>query len=111
MKNLLSGLVLANLLLIGAAASSARADDGASLMTQSEFANRARKAEALAERVKRVNTYQTKIDKMKFNNGEWQRHSPTVQIPELDARAAGAALALLLGGAFVLVDRKKRLAV
>ena len=109
MKNLLSGLVLANVLLVGAA--QAHADDGASLMTQTEFANRAHKAEALAERVKRVNSYQTKVDKLHFNNGEWQRRSPTVQIPELDGRAAGAALALLVGGALVLVDRKKRLAV
>jgi hypothetical protein len=31
-----------------------------------------------------------------------------VQIPELDANAAGAALALLIGGGLVLVDRKKR---
>ena len=108
MKKLLSGLVLANVLLLGAA--QAHAEDGA-FMSQSEFANRARNAEALAERVKRVNTYQTKIDKMHFNNGEWERRSPTVQIPELDANAAGAALALLVGGAFVLVDRKKRVAV
>lgn len=107
MKKLLSGLVFANVLLVGAA--QAHANDG--FMTQSEFANRAHNAEALAERVKRVNTYQTKIDKMHFNNGEWERRSPTVQIPELDANAAGAALVLLVGGALVLVDRKKRVAV
>jgi hypothetical protein len=109
MKKLLSGLVFANVLLLGAA--QAHADDGSALMNQSEFAKRARNAEALAERVKRVNTYQTKVDKMHFNNGEWERRSPTVQIPELDANAAGAALALLIGGALVLVDRKKRVAV
>ena len=104
MKKLLSGLVLANVLLVGAAQAHA---DG-SFVPQSEFANRARNAETLAERVKRVNTYRTKVDKMHFNNGEWERRSPTVQIPELDANAAGAALALLVGGALVLVDRKKK---
>jgi len=108
MKKLLSGFVLANVLLLGAA--QAHADDAKPFISQSEFAERARKAEALAERVKRVNTYQTKIDKLHFNNGEWERRSPTVQIPELDANAAGAALALLIGGALVLVDRKKRVA-
>lgn len=109
MKKLLSGLVLLNALVFGAPL--AHADNGPSnLMTKSEFAERARKAEALAERVKRVHAYQAQVKKLQFNNGEWQRRGPAVQIPELDANAAGAALALLIGGGLVLADRKRRAA-
>ena len=107
MKKLLSGLVLLNALIIGAPL--AHADEGNSL-TRSQFADRARKAEELAERVKRVNAYQAQVKKMQFNSGEWERRGPAMQIPELDANAAGAALALLIGGALVLVERKKRAA-
>jgi hypothetical protein len=110
MKKLLSGLVLLNALVIGAPLSRAHADDGSNLLTKSEFADRARKAEALAERVKRVNAYQAQVKKLQFNSGEWERRGPAVQIPELDANAAGAALALLIGGGLVLVERKKRAA-
>lgn len=107
MKKLLSGLVLLNALIFGAPL--AHADNGPdNLLTKTEFADRARKAEALAERVKRVNAYQTQVKKLQFNSGEWERRGPAVQIPELDANAAGAALALLIGGGLVLVDRKKR---
>lgn len=108
MKKLLSGLVLLNALVFSAPL--AQADDGSNLLTKSEFADRARKAEALAERVKRVNNYQAQVKKLQFNNGEWERRGPAVQIPELDANAAGAALALLIGGGLILVDRKKRAA-
>lgn len=108
MKKLLSVLVLLNVLVVGVAQVHAKDGD---LMTQSEFAERARKAEALAERVKRVHTYENKINKLHFNNGQWERRGPTVAIPELDANAAGAALALLLGGAYVLIARRKRVAV
>jgi len=108
MKKLLSGLVLLNALVVGAPL--AHADEGSNLMTKSEFAARAHKAEALAERMKRVNTYQAKMKKLQFNEGQWERRGPAVQIPELDANAAGAAFALLIGGGLVLVDRKKRAA-
>ena len=108
MKKLLSGLVLLNALVFSAPL--AQADDGSNLLTKSEFADRARKAEALAERVKRVNNYQAQVKKLQFNNGEWERRGPAMQIPELDANAAGAALALLIGGGLILVDRKKRAA-
>jgi hypothetical protein len=108
MKKLLSGLVLLNALMFGAPL--AHADNGSNLLSKSEFAERARKAEALAERVKRVNAYQAQVKKLQFNSGEWERRGPAVQIPELDANAAGAALALLIGGGLVLVDRKKRAA-
>ncbi|HTU58072.1 MAG TPA: hypothetical protein VMF89_06555 [Polyangiales bacterium] len=110
MKKLLSGLVLLNALVFGAPLAHADAGDHGpdNLLTKTEFAERARKAEALAERVKRVNAYQTQVKKLQFNSGEWERRGPAVQIPELDANAAGAALALLIGGGLVLVDRKKR---
>jgi hypothetical protein len=86
------------------------ANDG-SLLTQEEFAKRAHKAEAMAERVKRVHTYENKINKLHNNGAQWERRGPAVSIPELDANAAGAALALLLGGAYVLIERRKRVAV
>ena len=108
MKKLLTGFVLLNALVIGAPL--AHADNGSNLLTKAEFAARAQKAEALAERMKRVNTYQTQMKKLQFNSGGWERRGPAMQIPELDANAAGAALALLIGGGLVLVDRKKRTA-
>jgi hypothetical protein len=106
MKKLLSGFVLLNALFVGAPL--AQADDGSNLMTKAEFSARAQKAEALAERMKRVNTYQTKMKKLQFGNGGWERRGPAVQVPELDANAAGAAFALLIGGTLVLVDHKNR---
>ncbi|MEY4577880.1 MAG: hypothetical protein RL701_2583 [Pseudomonadota bacterium] len=109
MKKLLSALVLLNVLGFGTA--SAHALDGAPRLNQAEFASRIHKAELLAERVKRVQTYENKIKKLEFNNTQWERRGPAVQIPELDANAAGAALALLIGGTFVLVERRKRVAV
>jgi hypothetical protein len=112
MKTLLSGLVLLNILGFGVVGTSpARADssDG-ELIKQNEYAARVHKAEELGERVKRVHAYEKSIKTLEHNNGEWERRGPTVQIPELDAHAAGAALALLIGGAFVLVERKKQLA-
>jgi hypothetical protein len=106
MKKLLSGLVLLNVLGFGVA--QAHAADGDSLLSQAEFAARAHKAEALNERAKRINTYENKIAKMHSNANQWERRGPMVQIPELDANAAGAALVLLIGGAFVLVERRKQ---
>lgn len=108
MKKLLSGLVLLHVLALGGV-TQVHADAG-QMLTQDEFMTRAHRAEALAERVKRVQTYSGKINKLQMDNG-WQRRGPTVSIPELDANAAGAALALLLGGAYMLIERKKRLAV
>jgi hypothetical protein len=108
MKKVLWGLVVLNVLMFGGAR--AYANDGPLLSAQ-EFDLRARRAEALTTRVKRVGEYEQKITKMHINQGGWERRGPAVSIPELDANAASAALALLLGGALVLADRKKRLAV
>jgi hypothetical protein len=107
MNKLLSGLVLFSVLGLGV--TSAHANQGEPLLSQAEFSVRAHHAEQLAERVKRVQSYQTKINKLGFNNTQWERRGPTMQIPELDANAAGAALALLIGGAFALVERRKQL--
>lgn len=93
---------------LGMGVTSAHADAGAPLLSASEFSERARKAELLAERVKRVHMYENKIKKLNYNNNQWERLGPAVQIPELDANAAGAALALLIGGAFVLIERRKQ---
>ena len=109
MKNFLSGLVLLNVLFFGVA--TVHAKEGDSLVTQKEFAARAQKAEALAERVRRVRTYNDKVNKMHIAQGTWERRGPTVYIPELDPKAAGAAVALLIGGAFALIERRKRVAI
>ena len=109
MKSVLSGLVLLLVLAVGVA--QVHAKDGDPLITQAEFAARAKKAEALAERVRRVQTYGDKYNKLSITKGNWERRGPTAFIPELDPNAAGAAAALLIGGAFVLVERRKRLAV
>jgi hypothetical protein len=108
MKTFISGLVLLNVLAFGGVAQVHA--NGDPLLNQAEFA-RAKKAEALAERVRRVHTYGDKVNKLANSHGNWERVGPTAYIPELDPNAAGAALALLIGGAFVLVDRRKRLAV
>jgi hypothetical protein len=108
MKKVLWGLVLMNVCLLGGAR--AYAHDG-ELLTAKEFELRARKAEAMQVRVQRVGEYEKKITKMHIDQGVWERRGPAVSIPELDASAASAALALLIGGAAVLADRKKRLAV
>jgi hypothetical protein len=109
MKKLLSALVLLNTLGFGVAQAHAADKE---LLSQDEFAKHARSAEEMGERVKRLNAYQKKIDQLNNNNStQWQQRGPAVQIPELDANAAGAALALLIGGTFVLIERKKRVAV
>jgi hypothetical protein len=109
MKSLLSGLLFLNVLFVGVAQVHAKGGEG--YMTQAEFASRAKKAEALAERVRRVHTYGGKLNKLHLTKGNWERRGPTVYIPELDPKAAGAAVALLIGGAFALVGRRKRVAV
>jgi len=103
MKRVLSGLVLIGVL--GMGVSSVHASDEP-LATQAEFEARARKAEALSERMQRVNDYK---EKAKLRYGQtWERRGPSVNVPELDPSAAGSALALLIGGALVLADRRKR---
>ena len=109
MRNILSGFVLVSVLGLGTV-STVRASDEP-LSTQAEFEARARKAEALSERVIRVNSYKEKIKQTRFGHMEWERRGPSVNIPELDPSAAGSALALLIGGALVLVDRKRRASV
>jgi hypothetical protein len=109
MNRVLSGLVLVSVLGLGLVSTVQASDEP--LKTQAEFEARARKAEALSERVKRVNTYKDKIAQTRFGQIGWERRGPSVNVPELDPGAAGSALALLIGGALVLVDRKRRLAV
>ena len=106
MNRVLSGLVLVTVLGLGLV-SSVQAS-GEPLATQAEFEARARKAEALSERVKRVNDYKEKAAKMQMKQGGWERRGPSVNVPELDPGAAGSALALLIGGGLVLADRRKR---
>ncbi|HEY2736170.1 MAG TPA: hypothetical protein VGI70_19365 [Polyangiales bacterium] len=105
---ILSGLVFLFVLAVGVAQVHANGDP---LLTQAEFAARAKKAEALAERVHRVQTYNDKYGKMQMAKGNWERVAPTAYVPELDPNAAGAAIALLVGGALVMVERRKRIAV
>lgn len=106
MKNLLSSLVLVSALLLATAAPAA-ADSGNPLLSHEEFQVRAQRAEALAERVKRLQTYQIKLNKLGHNSIHVR--GPSIGVPELDPSAASGALALLLGGSLVLVDRRKRL--
>jgi hypothetical protein len=105
MKSLLSSLVLVSALLLSTAAPAAANP----LLNHEEFQARAQRAEALAERVKRVHTYEKKLNKLRFGQTCWRRRGPTLDVPELDPGAASGALALLLGGTLVLVDRRKRL--
>lgn len=106
MNRILSGLVLISALGFGVA-STAQATD-VPLATQAQFEARARRAEALAERVKRINGYKEKVAKMRVGQMQWERRGPSLNVPELDPNAAGGALALLIGGALVLADRRKR---
>ena len=109
MNRILSGLVLLSVLGLGTVSTVQASDEP--LTTQAEFEARARKAEALSERVKRVNTYKEKIAQTKFGQVGWERRGPSVNVPELDPGAAGSALALLIGGALVIADRKRRASV
>lgn len=109
MKRILSGLVLLSVLGLGTVSAVQASDEP--LATQAEFEARARKAEALSERVKRVNTYKDKIANTRFGQLGWERRGPSVNVPELDPGAAGSALALLIGGALVIADRRRRAAV
>lgn len=77
-------------------------------LTTQEFSLRAHHAEALQERVRRVHLYQTKLANKQL--GALERRGPSLNVPELDPKAGGSALALLLGGALVLVNRRKRIA-
>lgn len=77
-------------------------------LTIHEFSYRAHRAEALQERVRRVHLYQAKLDAKHL--GALEQRGPSLNVPELDPKSGGSALALLLGGAFMLVDRRKRLA-
>ena len=106
MTRILSGLLLVSVLGFGTVTTVHAS--GEPLATQAEFEARARKAEALSERVRRVNTYKDKIAKTRIGQMQWERRGPSVNVPELDPSAAGSALALLIGGALVLVDRRKR---
>jgi hypothetical protein len=106
MNRVLSGLVLASLLGLGTV-STVHAS-GEPLATQAEFEARARKAEMLSERVRRVNTYKEKIAQTRLGQQSWEKRGPSVNVPELDPSAAGSALALLIGGALVMIDRRKR---
>lgn len=98
-------IVVASLLLgtaMPAAANGAR-------LTRQEFAQRAHRAEALAERVKRLREYSKKLNALRFGHHGPQprRHAATMGVvPELDANAAASALALLVGGLFVLCDSR-----
>ena len=107
MKTVFASLALVGVLVLGTVAPAA-AKSGDPLLTHEEFQARARRAEALAERVKRVHTYEKKLNKLRFGQMCWRRRGPSVEVPELDPRAAGSAVVLLLGGALVLVDRRKR---
>jgi hypothetical protein len=106
MNRVLSGLVLASLLGLGTVNTVHASGDP--LTTQAEFEARARKAEMLSERVRRVNTYKDKIAQSRLGQQQWEKRGPSVNVPELDPSAAGSALALLIGGALVLIDRRKR---
>jgi hypothetical protein len=111
MNRILSGLVLLSVLGMGTASTVKASDEP--LATQAEFEARARRAEALSERVKRVNTYKDKIAQTHVYKmgGGYEVRGPSVNVPELDPGAAGSALALLIGGALVIADRKRRAAV
>jgi len=102
LSSVLAGAVIG----FGLCVSQAQADSG-KFVSQSEFQKRAHNAEAVDERAKRISAYEKKTDKLQGNAGKLQQRNPTVKIPELDPQAAGAALALLLGGAFVLSERRK----
>jgi hypothetical protein len=108
MKRTVSTLVLAGVLVLGGSVSAFAKDK---LLTQQEFAARAHRAECLAERVRRIHTYQQKLNKLRFGHGKWHPRGPQVNVPELSANVAGSALALLLGGALAMADRRRRAVV
>lgn len=107
MNRILSALVFVSVLGLGATSSVVHAREGNTL-TQTEFEARAQKAELLSERVRRINTYKQKIAHSRFAHAGFERRGPSVNVPELDPSAAAGGLALLIGGALVLADRRRR---
>jgi len=110
MNKRLSSLLGSAVIGLGLCVGQALAQDD-NFVSEAEFQARAHNAEAMIERAKRITAYEKKIRKLQADVGQWQQRGPTVQVPELDAQAAGAALALLVGGAFVLSERRKQLTV
>lgn len=106
MNRILGALVFVSVLGLGAT-STVHASGGDTL-TQAEFEVRAQKAEQLSERVRRVNTYKQKIAQSRFAHAGFERRGPSVNVPELEPGAAAGGLALLIGGALVLADRRRR---
>lgn len=108
MQRIVSILVLAGFVLVGSATGALATDK--QLLTQAEFEARAHRAECLAERMRRIHSYQTKLNKLRHKHNKWRPRGPSAHVPELDANVGGSALALLLGGAFVISDRRRRTA-
>lgn len=98
-------VVLVSALLLGAATPVAAR--GGEPISRQEFALRAHRAEALAERVGRIRAHSVKLNKLRYGHGvRVVRRQPTVGVPELDPNAATSALLLLLGGAMILRDSR-----
>lgn len=107
MKRLMSGfLLMGALLLVGTAPAAA---DGGETLTRNEFEQRANRMEEFEERVNRVKTYQKKLEKFELGKNKWQSRAlgPAV-VPELDANSSASALALVLCGALVATDLRRR---
>ncbi len=107
MTRTLSTFVLAGALILGGTASVFAKDK---LLSEQEFEARAHRAECLAERVHRIETYQQKLNKLRFGHA-WHPRGPSVNVPELNPNLAGSAMALLLGGALVITGRRRRTVV
>jgi hypothetical protein len=76
MNRTLSGLVLVSVLGLGMVSTVQASDQP--LITQQEFQMRARKAEALSERVRRVNQYREKIAASRIAHPGFERRGPSV---------------------------------
>ncbi len=106
MKRIMSAIVLGGLLAMGTALP-ASADTGKTL-TRNEFEARAKRLQELEERVKRVKEYQQKIARKEFSKDKWQKHGPAAEVPELSGQGAAPAFALVICGALVAADVRRR---
>jgi hypothetical protein len=95
-------------IILGSAVPAFAEDEATLPLSRSEFEVRAHRAEELAARVKRIATYSKKLHDLSLRRGTFVPRGPVVNVPELGRDAMGGALVLLIGGALVLRDGRRR---
>lgn len=97
------------MLVLGTALLFTPAIASANLVTKDEYKKALAEAKAKQERVRRIKAYRKHTRKFTTaKRFDGQKVKPATGVPELDPKGATSALTLLLGGALVLADRRRR---